>query len=88
MVSTAIRRHGGQTNGGEAVSEAMELLPCPFCGVIDVSCVPAEDDPNYDADYDVVAECISCGSRGPTDEHKTGDDAIAAWNRRHSPKGE
>lgn len=59
-----------------------ERSPCPFCGAPDIACVPAEDDPDYEADYDVVAQCMSCGARGPNGEHKAGDAAVAAWNRR------
>ena len=53
-----------------------DISPCEFCRSTDVFTTAA--DPLAD-DYDVCVACGGCGARGP--EAKTGDDAIAGWNR-------
>lgn len=54
-----------------------ELLPCPFCGGL--TCVPCGGDPAW-------VMCFRCAATGP--ECSTRDKAIAAWNRRTTPKDE
>jgi transcription elongation factor Elf1 len=50
-----------------------ELLPCPFCGKVDIS-VWADDD-------DLLASvCVNCEAFGP--KSKTIDGAKGAWNTR------
>jgi len=61
---------------------AIALKNCPFCGGTDIAVVPAEDEPDYDSDYPIVAACMDCSANGPFGEFKSGADAIAAWNAR------
>lgn len=60
-----------KTDKGKAESDLMNLLPCPFCGGIDLSC---------DGHY-VVCDC--CGATGP-DIHPVpnGRKANELWNHR------
>jgi Lar family restriction alleviation protein len=60
----------------------LERLPCPFCGSTDVFSSPADQDPNYDDDYAVVAVCGGCGAQGPERDYRTAIAAFAAWNDR------
>jgi Lar family restriction alleviation protein len=62
-----------------------EMKPCPFCGSDDIAVVPAEDSPDYDADYPVVVACMDCSADGPDRDFKSAAEAIAVWNRRALP---
>jgi hypothetical protein len=46
-----------------------DLMPCPFCGEVQ----PPHDDSSW-------IRCLGCGTE--TGWQATGDEAIAAWNRR------
>jgi Lar family restriction alleviation protein len=65
---------------GQAIEEASEPQPCPFCGSgadqLVVERWSDEDDP--DASYHV--ECLKCGSNGPQGE--TPLEAAKEWNGR------
>ncbi len=67
-------------NGKCECSQEIKLLPCPFCGSINI---------NYDNIYDRTHEdvyyyCESCEGYGPTARGM--DKAIEAWNTRKSPQ--
>lgn len=54
-----------------AESDLMKLLPCPFCGSIDLSC---------DGHY---IECDNCGANGPAIHPvPNGRKANELWNHR------
>ena len=68
-------------------AEGTPLLPCPFCGKLDVF---AE---RFDLSSCYI-QCNDCGAQGPTccqdsdDEEMPGEDAARrAWNTRHSQGG-
>jgi len=65
---------------GNAIEDAPEPLPCPFCGggadQLVVERWSAEDDP--DASYHV--ECLKCGCNGPQADSRVA--AAEGWNGR------
>jgi Lar family restriction alleviation protein len=62
------------------LSEAVELLPCPFCG--------HPESVSLDRCLSRLAyvECLGCSAHGPAKDHERG--AIAEWNTRSSLKGD
>jgi len=59
-----------------------ELKPCPFCGVKPMR----HEDDNHSTALEI--ECVNeiCPTK-PSLWGKTEAEAIAAWNTRHTPKG-
>jgi Lar family restriction alleviation protein len=64
----------------DKLSEAVELLPCPFCG--------HPESVSLDRCLSRLAyvECLGCSAHGPAKDHERG--AIAEWNTRSSLKGD
>ena len=62
-----------QAEGDDGMTDAAELLPCPFCGG------EAMLQTVWRASFE--AACDSCTARGPRASAPA--EAIAAWNRRH-----
>jgi Lar family restriction alleviation protein len=69
----------------------MEIIPCPFCGGVEVECI------QYDEDGDLAAIFCrkkNCGASGPPidaihgedeyDEDASYDKALEAWNHRRA----
>lgn len=68
----------------EARVEAEQYLAsCPFCGGSDIASVPCESFPEYESNYDVVAQCLSCGARGPDNNAKIWGCSIPALEPPH-----
>lgn len=60
------------------------LLPCPFCGSMNVKPMTCED-PYPDVGFTidpVVIVCLSCGTSGPSKQYQSEEEAITAWNTR------
>ncbi|MEE3929696.1 hypothetical protein V2I84_05395 [Pseudomonas viridiflava] len=58
------------------VRVSRELLPCPFCGSLDVK-IATDDGIHF-------AQCCKCEATGPTG-FKRGDEGDADWNNRAQP---
>jgi Lar family restriction alleviation protein len=61
--------------------DVAELLPCPFCG-----CEPHHTAPTSDRAGWEIIQCWSCGAQ--IQHYKNRPKAIAAWNRRVTPRRE
>ncbi len=70
------------TAGSEPSKEAVEALPCPFCGstVITVECEHCPPMREEDTNRRWFAECCKCSCQGPFCQKEP--QVIPAWNKR------
>lgn len=72
------------------MSDAPELLPCPFCGegkAVEDSELQHTKKTNAIDRYERMVRCVSCGARGPAvsiqlTDLSCADQARLEWNRR------
>lgn len=67
-----------------------ELLPCPFCGGINIDASFSRGYKNGEYDKNMIAAgCMDCGSVGPTVVLRSSGpgykESAEAWNRRTTP---
>lgn len=61
------------------------LLPCPFCGSVDLSHISLPDSNETPAMF-IGIQCDSCGATGPTTGSK--EQHRQLWQLRHQAGGE